>query len=108
MPADEIRRADSSAAWEATAGERGYFCVKDAGGRPLVQGEAERDRREIHLKGDEPIVIDKMFGPLVFAPIRVTASIDTCEWIVERLYGENNEWREVMRVPGQIESDFTE
>lgn len=94
--------------WESTPGNRGYFCVKDTEGTPLLQGEAEAGRREIHVTGDAPVVIDKMFGPLIFWPLRITASIETCEWVIERLYGEDNEWHEVTRIPGQLEADFTE
>jgi hypothetical protein len=88
-------------------GDRGYFCVSDADG-PLIQGEVTRDRTEIHTMGDRTITIDKMFGPLAFWPIRVTADIDACEWIIEREHGPQGEWREVCRIPGQLEEDFTD
>jgi hypothetical protein len=87
--------------------DRGYFCISDAEG-PLVQGEATRDRREIHIMGDDPVVIDKMFGPLIFFPIRVTADIDSGEWVVERQSGKDNEWHEEARIAGQRKEDFAE
>lgn len=58
--------------------------------------------------GDDPLKIDKMFGPLIFMPLRVTASIETCEWVIERLSGEDDEWHEVARIPGQLAKDFDE
>jgi hypothetical protein len=91
---------------EAVAGDRGYFSVVDSERRLLLQGEVEIDRREIHVMGDDPIVIDKMFGPLAFWPVRITASIETCEWVIERMFGPEGEWREVARVPGQLEEDY--
>lgn len=65
-------------------------------------------RQVVEIMGDETVEIDKMYGPLVFWGIRVTPRIDTCEWVVEREYGPEGEWREVCRIPGQLESDFAD
>lgn len=54
----------------------------------------------------ETIEIDKMYGPLVFWSIRVTADRETVEWVVEREFGPEGEWSEVTRIPGQLVSDF--
>lgn len=62
----------------------------------------------VEIGCDENVEIDKMYGPLIFWPIRVRAEFETCEWVVERLFGEDEEWRVVARVPGQLESDFDE
>lgn len=93
--------------WECTPGDRGYFCVKDDDG-PLLQGEVTRDRKEIHISADDPIEVTKMFGPLIFWSIRVTADLESCEWVIERNFGPEGEWREVHRIPGQLDSDFTD
>lgn len=55
--------------------------------------------------GCETIKLDKLYGPLVFMSIRITASFENCEWIIERLYGEND-WRVEARIPGQTDDDF--
>lgn len=95
-----------SVPWEATPGERGYFCVSDKDG-PLVQGEAQRGRPpEVHIMGDAPVVIDKMFGPLVFQSVRVTAEIESGDWVVEREARDG--WEEVARFAGQTAEYFAE
>jgi hypothetical protein len=32
---------------------------------------------------------------------------ESCEWIIEREFGPQGEWREVARIPGQLEEDFS-
>lgn len=83
-----------------------YFCVKGEGGEPVLQGEAEYGKAVIHINGGDVVTIDKMFGPLIYFPIRVTADNENCEWIIERLFGNDVGWREVARIPGQLDSDF--
>jgi hypothetical protein len=57
---------------------------------------------------DQPVIIDKMFGPLIFAKLRVTAHFETCEWIVERQRIDSCEWVEVARIPGQFDHEYDE
>lgn len=54
------------------------------------------------------VAIDKLYGPLIFWPIRVTLDLDACEWVIERHYGPEGEWLEAARIPGQLDSDFTD
>lgn len=56
------------------------------------------------MTGYVPIVLSKMFGPLIFADLRIRADGDSCEWIIER--EANAKWSEVARIPGQFDSDF--
>lgn len=96
----------SNVPWEAIPGERGYFCVKDDQG-PLVQGEALRGRApEIHVMGDAPLVVDKLFGPLAFQCVRITADIESGDWIVER--ETTDDWEQVARFAGQTAEFFGE
>jgi hypothetical protein len=54
----------------------------------------------------EPVIeLDKLYGPLIFMPIRITLDIGKCEWVIERRNGDN--WGEVARIPGQLDSDFS-
>jgi|SRR6185437_1641456 len=84
-------------------------------------GEAESMRPEINLQSTEtdgkqddqiiccgyvPVVLIKMFGPLIFADIRIRAESKTCEWIVERQRIDTMQWIEVIRIPGQVEDEF--
>jgi hypothetical protein len=54
----------------------------------------------------QPITIDKLFGPLIFCDIRVTAEFATNEWVIERKRMDSGEWSVVARVPGQLEDEF--
>jgi hypothetical protein len=54
------------------------------------------------------VEIDKLYGPLIFWPIRVSLDRDSCEWIIERQFGPVGEWREMTRIPGQLDEDFSD
>ena len=63
--------------------------------------------------GYESVVIKKMFGPLVFHDLRITASPSECVWKIERSTGFTDkdgnswtEWVEWVQIPGQIDQDF--
>lgn len=85
---------------------QGYFCIRGPDQMPLLQGEVRDDRREIHIGGDQAIVLEKMFGPLIFWSLRITADIKSGEWIIERQIGPEGTWCEWARVPGQLDTDF--
>lgn len=64
--------------------------------------------------GYETVVLEKVFGPLIFADIRVRVDFRTCEWVIERAthvrHGDEEDcqrdtWTEVARVAGQTEDD---
>lgn len=92
---------------DLTNGEDGYFCVSEDG-IPLVQGEVEGERCEIWIGADAPVQIEKIFGPTIFWSIRVRAELKTVEWVIERNFGPLGEWREVARIPGQLDEDFSD
>jgi hypothetical protein len=52
-------------------------------------------------------VIDKLYGPLVGFPIRITIDANAGDWVIER-EARGEEWVEAARVPLQLESDFPE
>lgn len=56
--------------------------------------------------GYVPVVLSKMYGPLIFADIRIRADSETCEWIIERENIKTMKWEEVIRIPGQKEEEF--
>ncbi len=63
--------------------------------------------------GYVPVVLQKMFGPTIFADVRIRVEIKTCEWVVEREHTRQKEsgedecyWKEWIRIPGQLPDDF--
>jgi hypothetical protein len=61
---------------------------------------------ELHMGSDEAIVLDKMYGPLIFAGLRITAAQKSCEWVIERDTGPHG-YQEWCRIPGQIAIDHS-
>ena len=90
---------------------------------PPSDSASDPRRPEINLQGTEtagkpdeqliccgyvPVILSKMFGPIIFADIRIRADANTCEWIIERENIKTMEFAEVARIPGQIEGEFNE
>jgi hypothetical protein len=63
---------------------------------------------DVQIGADGKVTVDKLYGPMVFWPIRVSLDLDACEWVIEREYGPQGEWREATRIPGQLEEDFSD
>lgn len=51
--------------------------------------------------------IDKMFGPTIFADLRITASMER-GWVIERMWIKNGKWIEWCVIPAQIDEEFGE
>lgn len=51
--------------------------------------------------GYVPVVLSKVWGPLIFTDIRIRADYETNTWIVERRNEETGDWVEVIKIPGQ-------
>lgn len=58
--------------------------------------------------GYVPVVLSKMFGPLIFADIRIRADSKSREWVIERGNANACAWQEVARIAGQKPEDFEE
>ena len=59
--------------------------------------------------GCETLHISKMYGPLIFCDIRVTADFNTCSWVIERERIDkdgNTTWEEMCRFHGQERIEF--
>ena len=63
--------------------------------------------------GYQSVIIDKLFGPQIFANLRITADPSTNTWKIERQTIMNDkegnswvEWIEWVRIPGQLEIEF--
>jgi hypothetical protein len=55
--------------------------------------------------GDK-VTVNKLFGPLIFTNLRITADFESCSWIIERQWIENGNYIEWCRIPGQYDEEF--
>lgn len=60
----------------------------------------------VSLGTGTPVVIDKAYGPLVMAGLRITADYATCEWVIEREWIADGSWHEIARIAGQVDEEF--
>lgn len=52
------------------------------------------------------ITIDCLYGPTIFANLRITPLTPGCVWLIEREAIDTGQWAEVARIPGQYASEF--
>ena len=68
------------------------------------------DSKEVTLEmGYSTIILDKLFGALIFCDLRIYPDSKTCEWVVEREVidkDSNVSWEEMIRINGQESIDF--
>lgn len=57
--------------------------------------------------GDK-VIVDKLFGPLIFTDIKVEADFQSGCWIISRRWIKTHKWQEICRIPGQYDEEFTE
>jgi hypothetical protein len=62
----------------------------------------------IEIGPDDVVIIDKLYGPTVFANLRVSLDLERCEWVIQRQWVKTGEWIEWCRMPGQIGQEFTD
>jgi hypothetical protein len=95
--------------FELQQDEDGQIYVSE-NGTPLLDAELHGEGRvTVQIGIDGCVEVDKLYGPLIFASVRVRPDFESCEWVIEREHGTvPGDWREVARVPGQLESDFAE
>ncbi len=88
----------------------------------VSNGHKKRDQKEttkedilkglgpvsIEIGSEQPVTIEKLFGPTIFSDLRITADAKTCEWVIERQWIKSSEWLEWVRIPGQISQEVTE
>lgn len=66
-------------------------------------------QKEITIEvGYQSVVIDKMFGPQIFANLRITADPKSNTWLIERQTIDDGKWIEWVRIPGQVGFEFKE
>lgn len=65
--------------------------------------------KEIRVEvGYQSVIIDKMFGPQIFANLKITADPNSNTWLIERQKIDDGEWVEWVRIPGQLDIEFKE
>jgi len=89
--------------------EDGQIYVSE-GGRALLHAQLHGEHHvTVQVGIDACVEVVKLYGSLIFASVRVRPDFESCEWIVERACGPlPGDWREVARVPGQLEEDFAD
>lgn len=60
---------------------------------------------KIEIGSFDTLTIDKLFGPTIFADLRITADINR-GWIIEREWIEKGKFVEWCVIPAQIEQEF--
>lgn len=65
----------------------------------------KEEEQTIEIGSGDQITIEKMFGPTIFADLRITSDVER-GWVVERKWIDNGEWIEWCVIPAQIEQEF--
>lgn len=69
----------------------------------------DKNDQEITVEvGCQSVIIDKLFGPQIFANLRITADATSNTWLIERENISTGKWVQWVRIPGQIQSEFEE
>lgn len=55
--------------------------------------------------GDK-VIVDKLFGPLIFTDIKVVADFESGCWIISRRWIKTHKWQEICRIAGQYDEEF--
>jgi hypothetical protein len=63
---------------------------------------------KIEIGSGDRVTIEKLFGPTIFADLRITADYERGCWVIERQWIETGEFIEWCTIPNQIEQEFKE
>lgn len=74
----------------------------------VVEIQPTEGKTTILIGGNQEIVLDKEFGPLIFSDLRIKADLESGDWIIERMWIKNGNYIEWCRIPGQYEEEFTD
>ena len=66
------------------------------------------DNKEVEIGSGQSVTIDKLFGPMIFANLRVTANTERGEWVIEREWIGSGRYIEWCSIPAQIDEEFKE
>lgn len=69
------------------------------------------EEKTLEIGSNQSVIIDKLFGPTVFAELRITPNVERGEWVIERQRVGADfkiEWVEWATVPAQLPDDDPE
>lgn len=82
----------------------------------ILKRRALKMNKEIKVEiGGQSVIIQKLFGPMIFMELRITAVTENCTWKIERLtlmpthdeqQPQEHIWIEFCRIPGQFDWEF--
>lgn len=89
---------------------KGYSLeIKD---KAITMNPYEFQQTTIEIGGQQ-VIINKLFGPMVFMDLRISPDHKDCCWIIERYTifyktdgSDDSRWVEWCRIPGQFEWEF--
>lgn len=61
----------------------------------------------IQIGSGATVTLDKVFGPTVFANLRITADVAR-GWVIERQWIKSSEYVEWCVIPAQIDAEFAQ
>lgn len=62
----------------------------------------------VECGSDDVILLNKLFGPMGFADLRIKADVSRGGWVIERQRMRDGAWFEWAFIPGQLEDDYDE
>jgi len=60
----------------------------------------------IEIGTGDMVIIDKLYGPAVFATLRITPDVPRGVWVIERQRLDTDEWHEVVTIEAQLDEEF--
>jgi len=66
------------------------------------------EEHKIEIGSGDSVIIDKLFGPTVFADLKITADYTRGCWVIERMWIKDGKWIEWCTIPSQIEQEFSD
>lgn len=62
---------------------------------------------KLEIGSFDRVIIDKLFGPTIFADLKITADPER-GWVIELKWIETGDWIEWCVIPAQIDQEFSE
>jgi hypothetical protein len=64
--------------------------------------------KTIEIGYDDVLIIDKLFGPTIFANLKIVPDFERGAWIIYRQWVRTGAWVEWATIPAQVEPEFTD
>ena len=75
---------------------------------PYNNCQEEGETVTVQIGSHNRLVVEKAFGPTVFADLRLTLDYKRGCWVVERKRCDTGDWRHWTEIPAQLEDEFEE